>query len=177
MRALPNRPTAALVATSICLLVALVFRSNDTLAIEPGQPAPEFSLPQADGKLLNLSALRGKVVYIDFWASWCAPCRRSFPWMNAMHDKYAASGLVVVGINVDQRKPDAEKFLAQMPAKFTIVYDTPGESPKAYGIKAMPSSVLVDGQGRVIAVHAGFRDEDRDGLEAKLRAALPQRVN
>lgn len=176
MLLMPRRPLAALVL-SACLMLALALRSTSAWSVDPGQPAPEFSLSQADGKPLHLSALRGKVVYVDFWASWCAPCRRSFPWMNAMHDKYAANGLVVVGINVDQRKPDAEKFLAQVPAKFAIAFDTPGDSPKAYGIRAMPSSVLIDAHGRVVAVHAGFRDEDREQLEAKIRAALSPRAN
>ncbi|MBK9608480.1 MAG: TlpA family protein disulfide reductase [Betaproteobacteria bacterium] len=146
-------------------------------AIDAGAPAPDFTVAAADGKPLQLSAYRGKLVYLDFWASWCAPCRRSFPWMNAMQEKYGAGGLVVLGVNVDQRRPDAERFLAQVPARFMIAYDPQGAAPALYAIKGMPGSVLIDPQGRVVFAHAGFRDADRDELEAKIRAALPPRAN
>lgn len=146
-------------------------------AIDAGAPAPDFTVAGADGRPLQLSAYRGKLVYLDFWASWCAPCRRSFPWMNAMQERYGAGGLVVLGVNVDQRRPDAERFLAQVPARFAIAYDPQGATPALYAIKGMPSSVLIDPLGRVVFTHAGFRDADRDALEAKMRAALPPRAN
>lgn len=155
----------------------LLFSSQGASAVDIGQLAPEFSLGNEGPATVSLSALRGKLVYVDFWASWCAPCRRSFPWMNAMQEKYGANGLVIVGINVDQRNADAKKFLAQVPAKFAIAYDPAGATPKAYAIKGMPSSVLIDGEGRVLALHPGFRDEDREGLESQIRAALPKRAN
>ncbi len=176
MRATPyklplRRWTQSLVALCCVLVLPLAF------ALEAGQPAPDFTLAGADGKPLQLAGLRGKLVYLDFWASWCAPCRLSFPWMNAMQEKYGPGGLVVLGVNVDQRRPDADRFLAQVPAKFTIAYDPQGTAPKLYAIKGMPSSVLIDPQGRVLLVHAGFRDEERDELEARIRAALPLRAN
>ena len=90
-----------------------------------------------------------------------------------MHEKYNAKGLVVVAINVDQKRADADRFLAQVPAQFTVAYDPQGNTPKTYAIKGMPSSMLIDRQGRVILVHAVFRDEDREMLEDGIRAALP----
>jgi thiol-disulfide isomerase/thioredoxin len=167
----PRRWGRALVALCCLLILPCAF------AIDAGQPAPDFTLAAADGKPLQLSAFRGKLVYLDFWASWCAPCRRSFPWMNAMQEKYGSGGLVVLGVNVDQRRPDADRFLAQVPAQFTIGYDPQGAAPKLYGIKGMPSSLLIDQEGRVLYSHAGFRDEERDELEAKIRAGLAPRVN
>ena len=167
----------AFVARLACVALACLLVATPAAAVETGQLAPAFSIPDVNGKALQLSSLRGKLVYVDFWASWCAPCRRSFPWMNAMQDKYGDKGLAIVGINVDQRKADAEKFLAQVPAKFRVVYDAQGTAPKEYAVKGMPSSVLIDPEGRVLAVHAGFRDEDRDALESAIRSALPQRVN
>jgi thiol-disulfide isomerase/thioredoxin len=146
-------------------------------AIDANARAPDFTLSGALSQQVQLAALRGKLVYLDFWASWCAPCRRSFPWMNAMQEKYGPRGLVVVGVNVDQRRPDAERFLTQVPANFTIAYDSAGAVPKLYAITAMPSSILIDPQGRVLSVHAGFRDEERDDVEAKIVAALPPRAN
>lgn len=169
--AAPRRWIRRLAAVCCALAAPLAF------AIEAGQAAPDFSLAGADGRTLQLAAHRGKVVYLDFWASWCAPCRRSFPWMNAMQDKHGAAGLVVLGVNVDQQRADADRFLAQVPARFAIAYDPQGTSPRLYAIRAMPSSVLIDREGRVVVVHAGFRDEERDELEAKIRAAMAPRAN
>jgi len=176
MRAAPDLPalqrwTRAVAALCCVLVIPLA------AAVEAGQAAPDFALGSANGKPVQLAALRGKVVYLDFWASWCAPCRRSFPWMNALQEKYGPGGLVVLGLNVDQRRPDADRFLAQVPARFALAYDPQGTAPKAYAIKGMPSSVLIDATGKVLWVHAGFRDEERDELEAKIRAALPPRAN
>jgi thiol-disulfide isomerase/thioredoxin len=159
---------------TLALLIGwcLIIHAPGIHAIDAGQPAPEIAAITADGKSVHLSELRGKTVYLDFWASWCGPCRQSFPWMNAMHDKYATSGLTIVAVNVDQKRADADKFLAQFPAKFAIAYDAAGASPKSYGIKAMPTSLLIDRDGKIVQVHGGFRSEDRDVLEARLRAAL-----
>ncbi|HYR01553.1 MAG TPA: TlpA disulfide reductase family protein, partial [Casimicrobiaceae bacterium] len=110
--------------------------------------------------------------YVDFWASWCGPCRRSFPWMNEMHAKYGPNGLTVIGVNVDKRRPDAERFLQQTPAAFTIVYDSAGKTPEAYAVKGMPSSYLIDSAGKVVAVESGFRDEQKGELEARIRSLL-----
>jgi len=158
----------------IAALLCLLALASLARAVEVGQPAPDFTVIDATGKPLQLASLRGKMVYVDFWASWCAPCRRSFPWMNAMHEKYGASGLMIVGINVDKKRDAAERFLAQVPAKFTIGYDEAGATPARYAIKAMPSSVLIDAQGKVAFVHAGFRDEETPDLEARIKAALPK---
>ncbi len=153
-------------------LLSLLTLATLVRAVDVGQEAPDFSVTDAAGKPLQLATLRGKTVYVDFWASWCAPCRRSFPWMNAMHEKYGGNGLVVVGINVDKKHDAAERFLAQVPAKFAIGYDEAGATPARYAIKAMPSSVLIDSQGKVAFVHAGFRDEETADLEARIKAAL-----
>ena len=143
-------------------------------AVAVGEPAPEITVITADGKPVTLAAFRGKTVYLDFWASWCAPCRVSFPFMNAMHEKYGPAGLVIVGVNVDKKRADAEKFLARVPASFAIVYDEPGATPSAYAVKKMPTSVLIDSQGRIAAAHSGFTNEMRDDVESKIRAALPK---
>ncbi len=117
--------------------------------------APDFSL-DGRGAQVNLSALRGKYVYLDFWASWCAPCKKSFPWMGALQQRFGAAGLQVVAINVDTRRSDADQFLAAMPAAFTVAFDPTGATPKKYAIKGMPSSVLIDPAGKIIATHTGF---------------------
>ena len=137
-----------------------------------GDAAPPFALATAAGETIGLERLRGNVVYVDFWASWCGPCKRSFPWMNALQRKYVAKGLAIVAVNVDKKRPDAERFLAQTPAEFTIVYDAAGATPAAWGVKGMPSSYLLDSAGRVVAVEQGFRDDGAAALDAQIGALL-----
>jgi thiol-disulfide isomerase/thioredoxin len=140
-----------------------------------GEPAPALALHDARDALVDLPQLRGKVVYVDFWASWCGPCKRSFPWMNELAQRYGKDGFTVVAVNVDRKRTDAERFLAQVPARFTVVYDSAGTTPAAWAVKGMPSSYLVDRQGRVAAVHQGFRDDEKAGVEQRIRELLAAR--
>ena len=127
----------ALAATIGIALLALTH--TPVLALDVGNTVPTFSLESNRGKL-DSASLKGKLVYIDFWASWCVPCKQSFPWMNEMHAKYADRGLQVLAINVDAKTADAEKFLTQVPAKFQIAFDATGQTPKQFAVKGMPSS-------------------------------------
>jgi cytochrome c biogenesis protein CcmG, thiol:disulfide interchange protein DsbE len=163
----------SLISRSRTVAVGILLGLSATLAaaLEVGQQAPDFELPGKQGTV-KLSDYKGKTVYLDFWASWCGPCKQSFPWMNEMHTKYAAQNFKVVGINVDAKQADADGFLAGTPAKFDVVFDSKGASPKSYGIKGMPSSVLIGPDGKVLAVHAGFKDEERADLEDKIKSAL-----
>jgi thiol-disulfide isomerase/thioredoxin len=149
--------------------VALVSPASAT---DVGQPAPAFSLPSLKGDTVALDKLRGKVVYVDFWASWCGPCRRSFPWMNEMQQKYGGKGFVIVGVNVDKKRADADKFLAQNPAIFSIAFDEAGTTPSAYAVKGMPSSYLIDAKGNVTYVERGFLDEHKAELERRIAALV-----
>lgn len=152
-------------------LVGTGLFSTPALALDAGQRAPELQAQGPQGPV-RLAQFKGQVVFVDFWASWCGPCKLSFPWMNEMHAKYAAKGLRIVAINVDQRREDAERFLAQVPAQFSLAYDSSGQTPRAYEVKSMPSSTLLDREGRVLLQHSGFRDGDRVELENRIRAAL-----
>ena len=146
--------------------------SLNAAALEVGQPAPPLSLPDAAGTPLDLKALQGKVVYVDFWASWCGPCRHSFPWMNAMQEKYGPQGFAILGINLDEEPADAAGFLAKMPAKFQVLYDRSGQTPSAYGVKGMPTSVLIGRDGKVLFQHIGFTKEGSAGLEEAIATAV-----
>ncbi len=157
---------AAGVTATLCLAT-----STTTWAVEVGAAAPSYSLPGTTGAVES-TGLKGKLVYVDFWASWCVPCKQSFPWMNEMQAKYGERGLYVLGINVDAKKADADKFLATVPAKFQVAYDAAGTTPKQFAVKAMPTSYLVDGDGRVVYVHSGFRESDQKALESAIVAAL-----
>jgi len=156
---------------AVPIVIALI-AAPPAAAAGAGEAAPAFALQTAAGDTVSLERLRGKVVYVDFWASWCGPCRRSFPWMNEMHRKYGGKGLAIVAVNVDKKRADAERFLAQVPAEFTIVYDMPGTTPAAYAVKGMPSSYLIDAAGRIVAVEQGFRDERAAELEAQVRTMI-----
>jgi thiol-disulfide isomerase/thioredoxin len=121
---------------------------------------------------LDLTEYRGKVVLLDFWASWCVPCRRSFPWMNEMQQKYADSGLVIVAVNMDGEPAAAQEFLDAYPAEFTVIYNPEGNLGKEYGVIAMPSSYVIGRDGEQIARHLGFKVKKQDEYEAALVNAL-----
>lgn len=158
------------ITSSILALVLAVF-AVPSMALAVGEAGPAFELPGASGPV-NLASYKGKVVYVDFWASWCGPCKQSFPWLNEMQAKYGAKGFHIVGISVDTKMADAKTFLAEVPAKFTVAFDEKGVTPKQYGIKGMPSSVLLDGNGKVIMQHTGFKDSEKAQLEQAIAQAL-----
>jgi cytochrome c biogenesis protein CcmG, thiol:disulfide interchange protein DsbE len=141
-------------------------------AADVGAPAPALSLPTANGETVNIDQLKGKVVYVDFWASWCGPCRKSFPWMTEMQKKYGPAGFTVVAVNVDKKRPDAERFLQSTPAAFTVVYDPAGTTPTAWNVKAMPTSYVIDAKGSVAMVESGFKDENVPELESRIKLLI-----
>jgi cytochrome c biogenesis protein CcmG/thiol:disulfide interchange protein DsbE len=125
--------------------------------------------------LAALADLRGRVVYVDFWASWCGPCRRSFPWLNALQRRFGGHGLTVVAINVDKRRADADRFLQQYPAGFTVVFDPAGIVPAAYDVPGMPASYVIDRGGNVVEIERGFLDERAEALEVRIAALVANR--
>jgi thiol-disulfide isomerase/thioredoxin len=121
---------------------------------------------------VDLAALKGKVVYLDFWASWCVPCRQSFPWMNEMHRRFAADGLVVLAVNMDQVRADADGFLRQYPAQFRVAFDPQGQVASGFKLRGMPTSALIGRDGKVLLLHEGFKARDQASLEQSIRDAL-----
>jgi len=119
-----------------------------------------------------LQPIEGRVVWVDFWASWCVPCRRSFPWMNTMHRKYGPQGLQIIAVNLDKDRALADGFLAEVPAEFALRFDPAAALAKEFGVQAMPSSYLIDANGSVLASHSGFRTEDSADYERAIEAAL-----
>lgn len=139
--------------------------------LEAGAPAPDLHLPGVKDTV-TLASLKGKVVYLDFWASWCGPCKQSFPFMNELQAKYRAQGFEIVGVNLDAKRDDADRFLTDTPARFTVAFDAKGESARRFEVKSMPSSVLIGRDGKVITTHKGFKDEDRKELDARIAQAV-----
>ena len=146
-------------------LIALLVQGSSVWAVEAGKPLPDLGLAE-------VQKTKGQYIYIDYWASWCGPCRQSFPWMNALQAKLGSKGLKVVAVNVDAKRADADKFLTHTAAQFTIAFDPQGESAKKLAIKTMPTSMLVNPEGKVLFVHSGFRAEEKEPLEAKIVAAM-----
>ncbi len=133
--------------------------------------APDFSLAGDKGKV-SLSDYKNKVVYVDFWASWCKPCRKSFPFMNEMEKKYGNRSFKLIAINLDSDRSAAESFLKKNKANFTIAYDPDGETPGKYNVKVMPTSFLIDRKGNILQVHKGFKEEQRKELENSIVKAI-----
>ena len=123
---------------------------------------------------LDLDQFRGRVVYLDFWASWCAPCRQSFPWMQTMKNTYEAQGLTILTVNLDADRADADKFLAQFKPTFDVRFDPAGVLAESYRVKAMPSSVLIDRHGLPRFTHVGFRPVDAAVYEAQIHELLEE---
>ena len=126
---------------------------------------------------LDLSHLRGKVVYVDFWASWCGPCKQSFPWLDGLVREYGSQNFVVIGVNVDKDRDRAERFLNETPAEFSIVYDPKGELATAYKVAGMPSGILIDRAGRVRFQHAGFSEKQKGIYEEQLQTLLAEKAH
>jgi thiol-disulfide isomerase/thioredoxin len=129
---------------------------------------PRFELPGRTGTIAS-DSLRGKVVYVDFWASWCDPCRHSFPWLSAMHERYGAQGLAIVAINLDKERVAADRFLAKFPAPFLLAFDPKGKTAEAFHVQAMPSSFLIGRDGRVLEAHTGFDPKRAASIEERIR--------
>ncbi len=161
---------ASLFRTALTVLtLCSFFASSNAFAA----PAPEFKL-EGQQKLIKLSDYRGQIVYLDFWASWCQPCRKSFTWMNKMQSLYGEEGFKVIAINLDESRQKADKFLQQIPANFDVAFDPRGNTAETYSVKAMPSSYIIDKQGNVIYANLGFRARDEEKLEAKIRQLIRQ---
>jgi len=125
---------------------------------------------------LDLARHRGRVVIVDFWASWCKPCRQSIPWLNSMRERYGASGLTIIGVNVDAERADADRFLRNVPIEFEIVFDPNGDLARQFEVQGMPSSYVFDRAGKMVETHLGFREAKKDEKEAALRNLLNQPV-
>jgi len=165
------KPKRILSSLRVAALGLATLAAPASWALEAGAPAPELNLPGRKDAV-NLADLKGKVVYVDFWASWCGPCKQSFPFMNDLQAKYGADGFEVLAVNLDAKREDADKFLTEVPAQFTLVFDAKGDSAKRFEVKGMPSSYLIGRDGKVVAAHKGFKEVDRKDLESRIAQAL-----
>lgn len=157
----------------IVLLMVIGFLPGSAYSVEVDQMAPNFSVQNLlDGKPVSLEQLKGKVVYLDFWASWCPPCLKSFPFMEQLKQKYSKQGLVVIAISLDEKVEDAWDFLYQTQASFIIAHNIRGDIATLYDVQAMPSTYLIGRDGKIKLRHLGFNTGDTDELQRIIESFL-----
>ena len=142
--------------------------------IASGQAAPGFTLKSLGGKNLSLREFRGRVVMINFWATWCGPCRQEMPLLDQMHKRYSSLGFTLVGVNVDANSKDAEEWLSKTPVSFPVLFDRESKVSKLYDVSAMPSTVFIDRQGNVRYLHRGYKAGDEGEYLNQIRALLKE---
>lgn len=163
-----------MVAGLIRSLIGLLLMACSLVATG-AQPAPDFNLPRLDsGQPVSLSSLRGKVVYVDFWASWCAPCAVSLPALQNLHDELQPQGFEVVAINLDDTRAQAERFLEQLDIDYPVVFDAEKSTPQRYRIAGMPTAFLVDRSGNLRVTHTGFKSGDQHKLKQQIQQLLQE---
>ena len=151
----------------VFLLILLVSPMQNSFA----ESAPNIPLNIANTHN-TLSDFKGKLIYLDFWASWCIPCRNSFPFMNHMLSKYKDKGFQIIAVNLDKDIEQVSKFLKRYPAQFKISYDSTGNTAEKFNVRAMPTSFLIDRKGEIIATHSGFRQKDTAKIEQLILSNL-----
>ncbi len=157
---------------ALCLAVASLCAAP-AQAVENGDAAPRFSAPLLGGEgTLSLSEYRGKVVFLDFWASWCPPCVTSLPLLDELRKEFPATDFQVVAVNLDKDTGKAQRFLSKRGIGYPSASDPDGRIPEQFGLETMPTSFLIDREGVVRLVHKGFRKSDIDGLRQEIRALV-----
>ncbi len=135
-------------------------------------PAPDFTLKSDDGSNLRLSEFRGEVVMINFWASWCAPCRQEMPLLDELYTQYQPLGFTILGVNVEEDSTKARKLLKDLPVNFPVLFDNRSEVSKLYNVVAMPSTVLVDRDGNIRYLHQGYKPGYEESYQQQVRELI-----
>jgi peroxiredoxin len=148
-------------------------RSADALPAA-GKPAPDFVLKSDSGRNIRLSELKGEVVLVNFWASWCAPCRQELPLLNRMYNQYRGAGFKLLAVNVDEDRKNAEAMLRRLELKFPTLFDGSKNVARLYQVDTMPTTVLIDRDGRVRYTHRGYYDGSEKKYEQQLRELLKE---
>lgn len=163
-------------ASSLLLATLMLFGSTSApVAADPAAPA--LSLPgRANGSTVSLERLRGQVVMLNFWASWCGPCREEFPLLDQMYKRYRSAGVTIVGVNVEPDSSDAEGFLAHTPVSFPIAFDRDNSASRLFHVDGMPSTVLLDRKGVVRWTHRGYKPGDENEYLDQIRALLREKT-
>ena len=162
-----NRTIATMRALLLATLVSL-----PAMAVAPQEPAPVFQLQGMDGKPVNLADLKGQVVMINFWATWCGPCRQEMPLLEKLYARYKPMGFTLLGVNVEPDSTLAAGFLEKTPVTFPILFDTDSAVSKLYKVAGMPSTAIVDRKGNLRWVHKGYKPGDENAYLDQIRALI-----
>jgi peroxiredoxin len=141
-------------------------------AATEGQPAPDFTLKSRSGENIKLSELRGNVVMVNFWASWCGPCRQEMPLLQQLYERYKDMGFTLLGVNVDEEPGAGDKVLKEIPVSFPVLYDSKNQVSQTYNVKAMPSTFMIDRDGKVRHLHKGYMPGYEDEYQQQIRSLL-----
>ena len=158
---------------SIVLTVGPLASFGPSITASIAKPMPNVAVQTASGATVHLADYKGKVILIDFWASWCAPCKTSFPALDVLYRDYQEKGLEVLAVNLDERRHDADVFLEAHPHRLTVLFDAKGVSPQAFGVQGMPSSFLIDRAGNIRFTHMGYSGN----VDASYRQEIAQLVS
>ena len=139
------------------------------------KPAPDFTLDSRAGKPLSLAQYKGQVVMLNFWASWCVPCKQEMPLLETIQKTYGKRGFTLIGVNVEPDSKAANAVLEKIPVSFPVVYDTESKVSKAYDVSGMPSSVFIDRKGQVRMLHRGYKPGDENEYMNEIRALVMER--
>lgn len=156
---------AAIIAGAALALPALA--ANPT-----GAPAPPFTLSARSGANVSLAQYKGQVVMLNFWASWCGPCRQEMPLLDSIYTKYKRMGFTLIGVNVEPDSKAANDWLKQTPVSFPILYDKESKVSKMYDVEGMPSTVIIDRAGKVRVLHRGYKPGDENEYLDSIRALV-----
>ena len=157
------------------LLLALALAvGSASAAVQLSSNAPDFTLKSVAGANLRLAEQRGNVVMVNFWATWCGPCRQEMPHLNRIYDKYKSSGFTLLGVNIDDDPRAARELAAKLGVKFPVLLDTDKKVSKAYDLSAMPATLLIDRDGRIRHIHRGYRDGVEATYEEQVRGLLKE---
>jgi peroxiredoxin len=157
----------SVILTAVMLPVAALAQTTAT--------APDFSLTDSDGNVVSLSDMRGKVVLINFWATWCGPCRQEMPILEALYKRYETLGFTLLGVNVEENSSDAVSFLKETPVTFPILYDPDNNVSRLFDVAAMPSTVIVDREGKMRFLHHGYQPGYENAYQDQIRELIRER--
>ena len=154
------------------ILLSLVLAMAVAAAAPRSGPAPDFQLKARDGTQISLAELKGQVVMINFWATWCGPCRQEMPHLEALYQRYNSLGFTLLGVNVEDDPKGAEAWLSETPVNFPILFDSDNRVTKLYDVVAMPSTVLVDRSGNVRYLHHGYKPGYENEYQNQIRELI-----
>lgn len=157
----------------IAILLLLAF-GNTFAAVAPQSPAPDFTLKSLEGKNTRLAEQRGNVVLVNFWASWCGPCKVEMPHLNKLYDKYRAAGFTMLGVNVDEDPRTAIGAAGKLAVRFPVLFDADKQVSKLYDLQSMPATVLIDRDGRVRYLHRGYREGMEEAYDRQIRELVKE---